>query len=310
MTFRSPDSQTPSVSCDIVGSRRRFVCLCVTVCVCVCVCVCLCVCVCASLYAWRGSDGEKEVWTKKGGSIIGFSTARRHNDMAIDSGMSSRERWTNGGAGVCFSQPLIGWPREAVGLQVAKWTSEHICHPTASWRREGRGGEGRICDLVWRRENKTCRQHIISYILYVSSLSSLLHELSVLFLSDPDMLCVRGWLGGVCVAGVCVCVCVCVCVSVCLCVCVCVCVHFSGCHQRPHCQGSEINLFHLSLTWLYTPPLLSVSVSVSENCGLKLRFICLDWPFLNFPAVTGKKYTLLWHLKCTETGSDWLAEEC
>lgn len=39
MTFRSSDSQTPSVSCDIVGSRRRFVCLCVTVCVYVRMCV-------------------------------------------------------------------------------------------------------------------------------------------------------------------------------------------------------------------------------------------------------------------------------
>lgn len=89
---------------------------------------------CTKEVCWR-----KEVWTKKGGSIIGFSTARRHNDTAIDSGMSSREQWTNGRAGGCFSRLLIGWLMEAVGLQVAKWTSEHI-YPPVCWRTEEGGG--------------------------------------------------------------------------------------------------------------------------------------------------------------------------
>lgn len=163
------------------------------------ICVCMCVCVCA-LICVKGVCWRKEVWTKKGGSIIGFSTARRHNDTAIDSGMSSRERWTNGRAGACFSQPLIGWPREAVGLQVAKWTLEHICHPFASWEREG-GKEGELdveeemWPKPWREENNgfTRTQHIISYTLYVSS--SLLHQ-NVLLLSFP-------------LTQTCVCVCVC-----------------------------------------------------------------------------------------------------
>lgn len=78
---------------------------------------------CVCLYALKCMEGvcwRKEVGTKKGGSIIGFGTARRHNDTAIDSGMSPREWWTNGRAGGCFSRRLIGWPVEAVGLQVAK----------------------------------------------------------------------------------------------------------------------------------------------------------------------------------------------
>ena len=126
------DSQTPSVSCcDILGSRGRFVCVCQPVCVCACVCVCIHALISVKGYCWR-----KEIWTKKGSSIIGFSIARRHNDTAIDRGMGSRERRTNGEAEGCFSQPPIGWMREAVGLQVAKGTSEHICHPSASWRKE------------------------------------------------------------------------------------------------------------------------------------------------------------------------------
>lgn len=52
-------------------------------------------------------------------------------------------------------------------------------------------------------------------------------------------------------------------------------------------------MFHLSLTWLYTPQ-LPLSVSSSENCYL-------DWPFLNFPAASGEKLTLLWHLNSIET---------
>lgn len=99
-------------------------------------CVCVCVLICV-----KGVCCRKEACTKNGGSIIGFSPARRHNDIAIDSRMSSWEQSTNWRARVCFSQPLIGWPREAVGLQVAEWTSEHVCSPSpsssASWRREG-----------------------------------------------------------------------------------------------------------------------------------------------------------------------------
>lgn len=166
------------------------------ICMPVCHRVCVCAHVCASLYAWRGSDGKKkEVWTKKGGSIIGFSTARRHNDTAIDSGMSSRERWTNGGAGVCFSQPLIGWPREAVGLQVAKWTSEHI--PAASWRREGRGGEGRICDLMCGEEKTRHAGNIESLIFCMYPLPHhfYMNCLSSFSLTQTCCVCVGGWVG-------------------------------------------------------------------------------------------------------------------
>lgn len=79
-------------------------------------------------FYWRKGDQNK----KGGRGIIGFGSARRHNDSTIDGGMGSRLFWTNGGAGGCFSQPLIGWRRDTVGLQVAK--SEHLCHP--SWKRE------------------------------------------------------------------------------------------------------------------------------------------------------------------------------
>lgn len=174
--------------------------------------VCARVCVCRCPYMREGGLLEKEkVWTKKGGSIIGFSTARRHNDTAIDSGMSSREQWTNGRAGVCFSQPLIGWPREAVGLQVAKWTSEQICHPSTSWRiDEGREGvldvEEEIWPRLWREENNefTWTRHIIYYILYVSSPLLFPHP----FYTEPSIFsftltlkvcaCVRAHLSGRC----------------------------------------------------------------------------------------------------------------
>ena len=136
-----------------------------------CVWLCVCVLICVKGVCWR-----KEVCTKKGGSIIGSSAARRHNDTAIDSGMSSRERWTNGGAGVCFSQPLIGWLGEAVGLQVAKWTSEHICHPSASWRREGALDVEEKVWPLWREGNNwfTCTQHVIFCLFPLHS--SLLHQ--------------------------------------------------------------------------------------------------------------------------------------
>lgn len=90
MSVRSSDSQTPSVSSDILGSLAGDLCVCV-------------------LCSWL------------------VNPARRHNDTAIDSTMSSRERLTNQRARVCFSQPPIGWGKEAVGLQVAEWTSERSC---------------------------------------------------------------------------------------------------------------------------------------------------------------------------------------
>lgn len=67
--------------------------------------------------------------------------------------------------------------------------------------------------------------------------------------------------------------------------------HLSGCALRHLCQGPEINVFHLSLTWLYLPQLLSGSVS--ENSELKARFICLHWLFVSFPAGSRQKYTIV-----------------
>lgn len=79
-------------------------------------------CLCTRVRSYKREGGLLENRTKGGGRgcIIGFSAARRHNDMAIDSGMSSWERSTNGRARDCFPQPPIGWPGKAVGLQVAK----------------------------------------------------------------------------------------------------------------------------------------------------------------------------------------------
>lgn len=242
--------------------------------------VCVCVCVYA-LICMKGVCWWKEVGTKKGGSIIGFSIARRHNDTAIDSGMSSREQRTNGRAGGCFSRPLIGWPTVAVGLQVAKWTSKHICSPSTSWRREQAGRECEMwrCDLICAERN-TIDLHTLNIIFScMFSLSLYLCHLCRIifpFVPDPDILCVR----------------------------VGMCEYFSGCSHHPHCQSPEINVFHLSLTWLYFPLLLSVSVS--ENPGLKPRFICLDWLFLNFPAGYREKSAVVWHLNWGETGFEWL----
>lgn len=90
----------------------------------------------------KGVCRRKEVGTKEWGGgwyIIGFSAARRRNDMAIDSRMSSCEQSTNGRARVCFSQPLIGWPEEAVGLQVAKGTlSRSALLPLLGGGRDGK----------------------------------------------------------------------------------------------------------------------------------------------------------------------------
>lgn len=161
MSVRSSDSQTPSVSCDTLGeSSRRFVFAWVWVSECV---LCL----------WRVCC-RKEVRTKNRGSIIGFNPARRHNDTAIDSTMSSRERLTNRTARACFSQPPIGWWEEAVGLQVAEWTLERGCSlpsllpasPSCLPRllEEDRGRCGmwqESCDLEKQYNRFTCATHHI-----------------------------------------------------------------------------------------------------------------------------------------------------
>ncbi|CAL8270644.1 unnamed protein product [Boreogadus saida] len=51
--------------------------------------------------------------------IIGHGAARRHNDTAIDALASYTEQATNGMVEGCLSEQPIGWPGEAVGLQVA-----------------------------------------------------------------------------------------------------------------------------------------------------------------------------------------------
>lgn len=71
--LRFPDSLRPSCAdCRVWGDLY------------VCVCVC-----CLRSYEREGGLLEKR--TKEGGRgcIIGLGAARRHNDMAIDSGMSS-----------------------------------------------------------------------------------------------------------------------------------------------------------------------------------------------------------------------------
>lgn len=108
MDLRSSDSQTPSASrVQTAESGEIYLSVCARMCV---------------LTSVKGVCWRTEQRMGGRGCIIGFSAARRHNDMAIDSGMSSWERSTNGRARDCFPQPPIGWPGKAVGLQVAKWT--------------------------------------------------------------------------------------------------------------------------------------------------------------------------------------------
>ena len=126
----------------------------------------LCVCVCV----WeRERERERETGLlekkkseqrRRGGCIIGFSAARRHNDTAIDSGMSSWERSTNERAKVCFSQPLIGCPWEAVGLQVA-----NLPFPSTS-SEEGMERLSIRCDLSCEENKMALNVHSTSAVLF------------------------------------------------------------------------------------------------------------------------------------------------